>query len=52
MSLLDEDLSVKTDYHVLIKNMHFMGSCEDLNSFSENYKSILNIGGHYFRKNY
>lgn len=44
MSLLDEDLSVQTDYHVLIKNMHFMGSYENLNDFSKSYKFILNIG--------
>lgn len=44
MSLLDEDLSVQTDYRVLIKNMHIMGTCENLNDFSESYKSILNVG--------
>lgn len=44
MSLLDEDLSIKTDYHVLIKNMYLLGSCEDLNNFPENCKSILKIG--------
>lgn len=44
MSLLDEDLSIQTDYHVLIKNMHLMGTCENLNDFTESYKSILNVG--------
>lgn len=44
MSLLDEDLSVQTDYRVLIKNLHLMGMCENLNDFSERYKSILNVG--------
>ena len=44
MSLLDEDLPIQTDNHILIKNMYFMGACEKLNNFSRIYKPLLNIG--------
>lgn len=44
MSLLDEDLSVKTDNHILIQNVYFMGACEKLNNFSKIYKPLLKFG--------